>query len=101
VKLTRRQEKMLRRTFIDYTQTSEFLKSPLLLHKAEGLYYWDVAGKRYFDAIGAIFVAVLCGFDNEFAHADHEFVRIENLLQPCKVALLAALNYLELEEVRI
>ena len=45
--------------------------------------------------------AVLCGFDNEFAHADHEFVRIEKLLQPCKVALLAALNYLELEEVRI
>jgi len=59
MKLTRRQEKLLKRTFIDYTQTSEFLKSPLLLHKAEGLYYWDVGGKRYLDAIGGIFVAVL------------------------------------------
>lgn len=37
---------------------------------------------------------VLCGFDNEFAHADCEFVRIDKLLEPCKVSLLAAWNYL-------
>ena len=38
---------------------------------------------------------VLCGFDCEFAHADHEIVRIKNLLEPCKVSLLTALGYLE------
>src|SRR5438477_12690976 len=52
-------EELLRRTFIDFQQTQEVIKSPLVLHRAEGLYYWDVTGKRYFDAIGGIFVAVL------------------------------------------
>jgi len=37
---------------------------------------------------------VLCGFDGEFAHADYEFVRIGNLLEPCKVCLLTAWDYL-------
>src|SRR3954452_21682513 len=54
-----REDALLRRTFIDYTATSEFLKQPLIFHRAEGLYVWDTAGKRYFDAIGGIFVAVL------------------------------------------
>lgn len=54
-----RQEKLLRRTFLDYQATSEFLKNPLIMNKAEGLYYWDVEGKRYFDGIGGIFVATL------------------------------------------
>jgi len=59
MKLTARQESLLKRTFLDYRQTSEFLKNPLILSKAEGLYYWDADGQRYFDAIGGIFVAVL------------------------------------------
>ncbi len=59
MKLTTRQEALIKRTFLDYQQTSEFLKNPLLLNKAEGLYYWDNEGKRYFDAIGGIFVACL------------------------------------------
>jgi adenosylmethionine-8-amino-7-oxononanoate aminotransferase len=57
--LTPRQEHLLRHTFLDYTQTSEFLRAPLIVNRAEGLYYWDIAGRRYFDAIGGIFVAVL------------------------------------------
>jgi adenosylmethionine-8-amino-7-oxononanoate aminotransferase len=57
--LTPRQEKLLKLTFLDYQQTMEFLKHPLILNKADGLYYWDSDGKRYFDAIGGIFVAVL------------------------------------------
>ena len=59
MKTSERQEKLLRRTFLDYQQTSEFLKHPLVMHKAEGLYYWDVEGKRYFDGIGGIFAATL------------------------------------------
>ena len=57
--LTLRQEGLIKNTFVDLTQTLEFLKNPLLFSRAEGLYYYDSTGKRYFDAIGGIFVAVL------------------------------------------
>ena len=59
MKLNARQERLLKRTFLDYQQTSAFLDHPLVLDRAEGLYYWDVEGKRYFDGIGGIFVALL------------------------------------------
>jgi len=59
MQLSERQLKLLRRTFIDYHATSEFLEHPLVVERAEGLYYWDTTGKRYFDAIGGIFVAIL------------------------------------------
>src|SRR5262245_2156862 len=59
MRLTTRQEQLLRRTFIDYCPTSEFFENPLVVERAEGLYCWDTEGKRYFDAIGGIFVAVL------------------------------------------
>lgn len=57
--LTERQRQLLNLTFIDYHATSEFLENPLVIDRAEGLYYWDTDGKRYFDAIGGIFVASL------------------------------------------
>ncbi len=36
-----------------------FLDNPLIINRADGLYYWDADDKRYFDAIGGIFVASL------------------------------------------
>ncbi|MGE5569788.1 MAG: aspartate aminotransferase family protein [Rhodospirillales bacterium] len=59
MKLDPRREQLLRRTFIDFHQMSEFVRDPLVIDRAEGLYYWDIEGKRYFDAIGGIFVASL------------------------------------------
>jgi len=59
MKPTARHKQLLKHTFIDFAQTSEVIKAPLIFEKAEGLYLWDVAGKRYFDAIGGVFVAVL------------------------------------------
>ena len=59
MKITSRQEQLLKRTFVDFHQMAEFVKSPLILERADGLYYWDTEGKRYFDAIGGIFVATL------------------------------------------
>jgi adenosylmethionine-8-amino-7-oxononanoate aminotransferase len=56
---TARHEALLKHTFIDFQQTSEVIKSPLIFERADGLYVWDIEGKRYFDAIGGIFVAVL------------------------------------------
>jgi adenosylmethionine-8-amino-7-oxononanoate aminotransferase len=59
MKLDPRRERLLKLTFLDYQQTAEFLRHPLILERAEGLYYWDTKGMRYFDAIGGIFVATL------------------------------------------
>ena len=59
MKITARQEALLKRTFIDYQQIADFLRDPLIVDRAQGVYYWDTEGKRYFDAIGGIFVATL------------------------------------------
>ncbi|HXI43407.1 MAG TPA: aminotransferase class III-fold pyridoxal phosphate-dependent enzyme [Bryobacteraceae bacterium] len=59
MKLTPRQINLLKHTYIDFQQTAEFLDQPLIVNKADGVYYWDIEGKRYFDAIGGIFVASL------------------------------------------
>jgi adenosylmethionine-8-amino-7-oxononanoate aminotransferase len=57
--LTARELDILQHTFLDYRATEDFLENPLVLERAQALYYWDAAGKKYFDAIGGIFVAVL------------------------------------------
>ena len=57
--ISTRQEALLKRTFIDFQSTQDFLKNPIVFHRAEGLYLWDIDGKRYFDAIGGVFVATL------------------------------------------
>jgi adenosylmethionine-8-amino-7-oxononanoate aminotransferase len=59
MKITPRQERLLKRTFVDFHQMEEFVKSPLIFDRADGLYYWDTDGSRYFDAIGGVFVATL------------------------------------------
>ncbi len=59
MKLTKKQEELVKRTFLDYQQTSTFLKDPLVIKKAKGLYFWDMDDRRYFDAIGGAFVACL------------------------------------------
>ena len=59
MELTAQEIVALNRTFLDYRSTEDFIRNPLVLHRAHGLYYWDTAGKRYFDAIGGVFVATL------------------------------------------
>jgi adenosylmethionine-8-amino-7-oxononanoate aminotransferase len=59
VQPTPRQERLLKRTFVDFQQTSQILQDPLILERGEGLYCWDSDGKRYLDGIGGIFVAIL------------------------------------------
>lgn len=59
MELTAQEIVALNRTFLDYRSTEDFIRNPLVLHRAQGLYYWDTAGKRYFDAIGGVFVATL------------------------------------------
>ena len=59
MQLNTRQKHLLGRTFMDYQSTEAFFDNPIVVARAEGLYYWDVEGRRYFDGIGGIFVANL------------------------------------------
>ena len=59
MRLDQRRETLLRRTFVDFWQMEEFIERPLILDRALGTHYWDIEGRRYFDAIGGIFVASL------------------------------------------
>jgi adenosylmethionine-8-amino-7-oxononanoate aminotransferase len=59
MKLNDKQKELIKKTFLDYQQSLEFIENPLVFKSASGLYYFDTDGKRYFDAIGGIFVASL------------------------------------------
>src|SRR5262245_44473631 len=50
------EERFLRQIFVR-DQMAEWSKQPLVMAKADGVYYWDVAGKRYLDALSGIYVA--------------------------------------------
>lgn len=46
----------LRKTFVR-AQMKAFAEQPFIVSRADGVYYWDVAGKRYLDGIAGIYVA--------------------------------------------
>jgi adenosylmethionine-8-amino-7-oxononanoate aminotransferase len=52
------EEQFLRQIFVR-DQMAEWSKHPLLMARAEGVYYWDVNGKRYLDALSGIYVCSL------------------------------------------
>jgi len=56
------EERFLRQIFIR-SQMQEFVKEPLLMAKAEGVWYEDVHGRRYLDALSGIYV-VSTGHNN-------------------------------------
>ncbi len=56
------EEAFLRQIFVR-DQMAEWSKQPLVMAKADGVYYWDVHGKRYLDAISGIYV-VSVGHNN-------------------------------------
>src|SRR5919108_5923865 len=47
---------MLRHIVLDFRQMKSFLAEPLVMARAEGIWYWDIDGKRYLDGISGIFV---------------------------------------------
>jgi adenosylmethionine-8-amino-7-oxononanoate aminotransferase len=56
------QEQFLRHIFVR-DQMAEWTKNPLIMAKADGVFYWDVKGKRYLDALSGIYV-VSVGHNN-------------------------------------
>jgi adenosylmethionine-8-amino-7-oxononanoate aminotransferase len=59
MELDERQKRLVQHTFLDYQSTATFLDNPIIVERAEGLYYWDTEGKRYFDGISGIFSVML------------------------------------------
>ncbi len=49
------EEQFLRKIFVR-AQMSEFVRDPLIMARAEGVHYWDVAGKQYLDGLSGIYV---------------------------------------------
>ena len=56
------EEQFLRHIFV-CDQMAEWSKHPLVMARADGVYYWDVHGKRYLDALSGIYV-VSVGHNN-------------------------------------
>ncbi|MCO6454693.1 MAG: aspartate aminotransferase family protein [Pirellulaceae bacterium] len=56
------EERFLRQIFIR-AQMSEFVREPLMMTRADGVYYWDVHGKQYLDALSGIYT-VSVGHNN-------------------------------------
>jgi len=56
------EERFLRQIFVR-DQMAEWSKDPLIMARADGMYYWDTAGKRYLDALSGIYV-VSVGHNN-------------------------------------
>src|ERR687888_988175 len=56
------EEQFLRHIFVR-DQMAEWSKHPLVMARADGLFYWDVNGQRYLDALSGIYV-VSVGHNN-------------------------------------
>jgi adenosylmethionine-8-amino-7-oxononanoate aminotransferase len=56
------EEHFLRHIFVR-DQMAEWSKRPLIMAKADGVFYWDVTGKRYLDALSGIYT-VSVGHNN-------------------------------------
>ena len=56
-------EEYLKHIFLDLQQMKTFIKKPLVMAKARGVWYEDVNGKRYLDGCSGIFV-VTVGHNN-------------------------------------
>src|SRR5882672_381952 len=56
------EEAFLRQIFVR-DQMAEWSKQPLVMARADGVHYWDVAGKKYLDALSGIYT-VSVGHNN-------------------------------------
>jgi adenosylmethionine-8-amino-7-oxononanoate aminotransferase len=57
------EERFLRQIFVR-DQMAEWSKTPFIMDRAQGVFYWDTQGKRYYDGISGIYVASV-GHGNE------------------------------------
>jgi adenosylmethionine-8-amino-7-oxononanoate aminotransferase len=65
------QEPFLRHIFVR-DQMSEWSKQPLIMERADGVFYWDVNGKRYYDAIAGIYTTSVGHNNRRVVEAIHK-----------------------------
>jgi len=53
----------LKHIVLDFKQMKEYIKNPLIMAKADGVWYEDIEGKRYLDGLSGVFV-VTVGHNN-------------------------------------
>ena len=47
---------------------------PVVLHTGEGVFLWDIEGRRYFDFLSAYFLKVVMDFMNRFKIKTNRFL---------------------------
>ena len=50
---------LIAHTFIDFTQTREFLKRPLVISRADRISYWDTQGREFLDGLSGVYAVSL------------------------------------------
>jgi beta-alanine--pyruvate transaminase len=93
--ITDRQRRLIGLTFQDFQQNSEILDDPLVMTRAEGLSYWDVTGRRYFDAIGGVFVALLGHCHPRLVEAMHQQAGRMTIAPPLHATSDVALEFID------
>jgi len=49
----------LKHIVLDFEQMREFIKEPLIITKADGVWYEDIYGRKYLDGISGIYVVTI------------------------------------------
>lgn len=93
--LDARRQALLQRTFLDYRSTVDFLEQPLIINRAQGLYYYDDHGRPFFDGIGGIFVAVLGHGHPRVMDAMHKQMEIMSFAPPLHSISDVGLDFVE------
>jgi adenosylmethionine-8-amino-7-oxononanoate aminotransferase len=75
------EERFLRQIFVR-DQMAEWSKRPLIMAKADGIYYWDVSGKRYLDALSGIYVVSVGHNNRRIIEAIHRQLDILHFSPP-------------------
>jgi adenosylmethionine-8-amino-7-oxononanoate aminotransferase len=88
-------EQIVKRTFMDFQSNSTFLKNPLYIKRGKGVYLWDTNDKRYFDAIGGIFVASLGHCHPRLIEAMTKQMEILTLAPPLHSIAEISLQFIE------
>ncbi len=52
-------EDVMKHIVLDFKQMSAFIQDPVVMSRADGVWYEDVNGKRYLDALSGVFVATV------------------------------------------
>lgn len=88
-------EQQMQHTFLDFLSTQDWLKNPLVISKSGGVYVWDIDGKKYFDAIGGVFVASLGHQHPRLMECMHKQLEILTLAPPLLAISDVTLKFVE------